>query len=571
MGTPAYLAPVQAEGQSDEIGPQFDVYSLGAVLYELLTGRPPFRGVDALDTLAQVRERDVVRPQAVSPIIDRDLETICLKCLSKEPAGRYGSAEALADDLDRWQKGEPIAARPIGRVEQARKWMRRNPAIAALVSVAAILVAVIAIGGPILVWNAEVAAEGERIERGKAIVDRDSARASERLARKKQLAALMADARSQRSSRRMGQRFETLETVREAVALAKELEEPAETFDAIRNIAVGALALPDLRKSSRQFDGPTEPGWRRNSWSVNQSDQLIAESSYDGAVSIRRMSAGTAATVELARLPATGTEAYVTWTADGRHLIAWYMTRPAYRVQLWRMAGEKPELVLDEAAGCVQANLTPDGRAFITVNGTGVVRIYDALTGQPTASATVTAYSYNWFFRIPFHPDKTLAYLMASRWIIVFDWKAGREVERFAIPHGTAYSMAVHPSGDNLYVALASEVQAWDLKRKERIFTVGYTSGGGKLEVDPSGELLVLVGWSGTAKFIDPRTGRERFAHPAVGYPHVTGLDRMAILFPEEYGTGPTHVKELATGREYRTMIVGVGSSTAQEYHYASL
>ncbi len=128
------MAPEQAQGKSRELGPPVDVYALRAILYEMLTGRPPFRGETPLDTLQQVVGQEPVHFR-LNPKVPRDLETICLKCLEKLPARRYPSAAALADDVQRFRNGEPIRARPADPWERARKWGRRRPAVAALVGV----------------------------------------------------------------------------------------------------------------------------------------------------------------------------------------------------------------------------------------------------------------------------------------------------------------------------------------------------------------------------------------------------------------------------------------------------
>ena len=165
LGTPGYMAPEQAAGKTAETGPPADVYSLGALLYATLTGRAPFQAATVVETLNQVLGCDPVSPRVLNPDVDTDLETICLKCLEKDPTARYSSAAALADELGRFLAGRPILARPIGRVESLRRWCIRNPLRAAFVG----LLTVLAVGGPISTYNQMRLANEARTEKDRAV------------------------------------------------------------------------------------------------------------------------------------------------------------------------------------------------------------------------------------------------------------------------------------------------------------------------------------------------------------------------------------------------------------------
>lgn len=152
MGTPSYMAPEQARGRKD-IGPAADVYALGAILYELLTGRPPFKADTTLDTILKVVNEEPLSVRQLQPQIPRDIETVCQKCLQKEPKKRYGSALELAEDLRRFVAGEPVSARRVGRIERGWRWCRRNPVVSALIaSVAGLMIVVGALGVDLWFW-----------------------------------------------------------------------------------------------------------------------------------------------------------------------------------------------------------------------------------------------------------------------------------------------------------------------------------------------------------------------------------------------------------------------------------
>lgn len=177
LGTPNYVAPEQVQAASGPVGPAADVYALGAILYESLTGRPPFQAASVLETLDQVRHQEPVPPVQLRPGLPRDLQTICLKCLQKDARRRYASAQDLADDLGRYQRGEPIRARAVSTWERARKWMWRNPLGASLVGV--IVVATLTVVAGMLVYQERLRKEVERAEANATRAQKEEKRSDE--------------------------------------------------------------------------------------------------------------------------------------------------------------------------------------------------------------------------------------------------------------------------------------------------------------------------------------------------------------------------------------------------------
>jgi WD40 repeat protein/tRNA A-37 threonylcarbamoyl transferase component Bud32 len=249
LGTPSYMAPEQAGGKTKEIGPPTDVYALGAILYECLTGRPPFRAATVMDTLMQVVGVEPVPPRHLQPKVPRDLETICLKCLEKTPARRYATAANLAEDLRRFQAGEPLVARPASSWEKVLKWTKRKPSQA--VAVAVIMAAVVAllVGG--LAFTNEL-----RQERDAAQLARDEGqqRARELAAAGKELAEQRSKAQAEAKNARQAEQ-QAKEQQAEAVRLLDRTRRMLMTTQLLNVAAihtynpVGALAILQSREA----------------------------------------------------------------------------------------------------------------------------------------------------------------------------------------------------------------------------------------------------------------------------------------------------------------------------------
>jgi hypothetical protein len=236
------MAPEQAAGGAKELTTSADVYSLGGMLYELLTGQLPFHAQTPLETVRLAVENAPRRPSLSNPLVDRDLETICLKCLEKNPSHRYGSAEALADDVDHWCQGEPIHARPLNATEQFCSWRRRKPAWAASLRLIGILLMIVLVGSPIAAFR----------------INRERVRAEE----------------ARQNEAHLRRQAETREKLLKAQVLCDQLR-----FDEAEEL-MSRLPAPTLLSERRDaaivFSALTELHARRGRWHTSRRSNLVA-------------------------------------------------------------------------------------------------------------------------------------------------------------------------------------------------------------------------------------------------------------------------------------------------------
>ncbi len=261
LGTPSYMPPEQAAGRTDEIDVRSDVYSLGAVLYVALTGRPPFRAATMLETLKQVTSEDPAPPKQLNADIDRDLETICLKCLSKPPERRYQSANLLSDDLRRYLDGKPILARRAGALEKAWRWSKRHPATAGLCAASVFLVFAAASLAVLSYRLDSLRKDAKLRETRLAIVEKDrqlkqtEAVAARKTADTEKYYSLISQIRENRTANRVGSRWQDLARLEIATKLDVSARDPI----VLRNEAASILTSVDTREQATLWEG-TEAG-----------------------------------------------------------------------------------------------------------------------------------------------------------------------------------------------------------------------------------------------------------------------------------------------------------------------
>ncbi|MBY0459082.1 MAG: protein kinase, partial [Gemmataceae bacterium] len=393
MGTPQYMAPEQAAGRTKEVGTAADVYALGVILYELLTGVPPFRGKTAVAVIQKVLNDQPERPRARVADLPRDLETVCLKCLEKEPGARYPTARALADDLRRFLAGEPVSVRPAGFAERAYKWARRKPTVAALYAATAAGVVLVGVTAAFaLLWQdadqAKATAESERA--GAETARQEAVRARDRLAdeqgrteaARKEAEAARDDARQARDVIARFEYGRTIQLTYQAwkdndIVTARSLL--ASTDEPLRGWEyhyVHRLCHGDLL-TLKGHQGKVETV----DWSADGA-RILTEA---GGL-VRLWDAETGA--EIAKIRTTGTFRRIRdlprapFSPDGKLFITFTDGHPVAILRDARTGTEVKTLV-GHSSTIETATWSNDGTKIVTGSRDGTARVWDSKTGQP--------------------------------------------------------------------------------------------------------------------------------------------------------------------------------------------
>ena len=507
MGTPSYMSPEQADPTKLTIGPSSDIYSLGAILYELLTGKPPFVGSSPLKTINLMMETEPISPRVLNPQVSRNLETICLKCLQKQPSQRYRSALVLAEELERFIKHEPILARPANTVEKFWRWCRRKPLVAALSGVAILLTLLLAIAGPLVAWRQQALRQAADIAKNTAA---NNAREAEEQAGEAQAARQLAN-----HNLRLAQR---------------------NLYNAHMNLAFNSWQdanVPHvLNLLQRQVPSLHQTDLREFEWHyldrlchaqllVMQGGPLVSQLAYspDGK-HIASTSGDTTITLWDAK---TGTPLQVfrghrqpvdciAFSPDGSRLVS---GADDWSLRIWDVAnGTELQKLSGHRRAVLDATFTPDGKSIVSCSEDWTIRIWDATSGE--LQKTLQGHQF---------PIQTIGLTADGKQVVsgsldhtlrIWDLESGKEFKSIPIPSGEIQSIAFNPSCQLAAVALKTErnykILTWNLETGKQLPPLlGHTGIIYHLSFDNQGKKIASGSEDRQIKIWDVERGQELF------------------------------------------------------------
>jgi WD40 repeat protein len=560
VGTPSYMPPEQARGDR-KLGPSVDVYALGAILYACLTGRPPFRGATMMETLRQVLDREPVAVRELNPGVPRDLETICLKCLRKDPRQRYASAQELADDLGRFLNGEPIRGRPVGALERGWRWCRRNPVVASLTAA----VFLVLTAGVIASWTltAWAMSETHRAENETGIAKQATATANKEAGE---------------ATRQKG------------IAETKTAEADREKENATRNLTQAELALyaSKLAQAQREFElgngGAALAILESCQWNLRNIEFRYLWSRFNSKLTFR------ASTSNVNCVAASPDGRHIVSDGEGNTLKIWdvetgrevrtlkghtwvpscvayspdgkYIASGSKETKIWDAeTGREVRTLEGHARGVGCLAFTPDGQWLVSSGNDPSPKVWDVATGEELfrleGHSSVSTFAYS-------RDGKRIVTGSGDRTVTVWDAATGAELFS-ALGHTVGVSgVAFSPDGSAIVSAGPDgSLTLWSVSPLQAMFTfkVGFKSAWGA-QFSPDGTHIVCIA-DGALRFFDPRTGQELFALKGHAQ-EVTGLafspDGRRIYSSSRDGT----VKAWDAQRSQDFRILGTGVHPVQ-------